>query len=208
MSVLTDHGDPAAGAALHAAFPEVTREAVVHRGDVTVHVDPAHEVEVVRHAKEQLGYELLIDRLGADRGEDSEPRFDVITVVYNLQTGKRLHVCASVDELKPELPTLIPVFRGANWFEREIWDMYGVRFTGHPDLRRILMPESFPAFPLRKEYPMEGEGDWAAPHRALGGNVDGTDGKVAVNAAPRRPDADGPDADGPEAGGPELEPGT
>jgi NADH-quinone oxidoreductase subunit C len=188
MSVLTDHGDPAAGAALHAAFPQVTRAPVVYRGDVTVHVDPGHEVEVVRHAKQQLGYELLIDRLGADHGEDSEPRFDVITILYNLQAGKRLHVCTSVDELSPELPTLIGVFRGANWFEREIWDMYGVRFTGHPDMRRILMPESFPAFPLRKEYPMEGEGAWAAPQRALGGNVDGTGGEVAVNVAPRAPE--------------------
>jgi NADH-quinone oxidoreductase subunit C len=195
MSVLTDHGDPAAGAALHAAFPKVTRAPVVHRGDVTVGVDPEHEVEVVRHAKEALGYELLIDRLGADRGEDTEPRFDVITVLYNLQTGKRLHVSTSVGELEPVLPTLVGVFRGANWFEREIWDMYGVRFSGHPDLRRILMPESFPAFPLRKEYPMEGEGAWGAPHRALGGNVDRTDGKVAVNVAPRKPAAGRPETD-------------
>jgi NADH-quinone oxidoreductase subunit C len=206
MSLLTDHGDPAAGAALHAAFPEATREPVVYRGDVTVPVEPAREAEVVRHAKERLGYELLIDRLGADRGEDAEPRFDVITILYNLETGKRLHVCASVDELSPELPTLIPVFRGADWFEREIWDMYGVRFTGHPDLRRILMPESFPAFPLRKEYPMEGEGEWAAPRRALGGNVDGTDGKVAVNVEPRGPIERRTGPAGPEARRPEPGP--
>jgi NADH-quinone oxidoreductase subunit C len=193
MSVLTDHGDPAAGAALHAAFPEATRAPVVYRGDVTVHVEPAHEAEVVRHAKERLGYDLLIDRLGADRGEEAEPRFDVITILYNLETGKRLHVSTCVAELSPELPTLVGVFRGADWFEREIWDMYGVRFTGHPDLRRILMPESFPAFPMRKEYPMEGEGAWAAPRRALGGNVDGTDGAVAVNVAPRAPEARAPE---------------
>ncbi len=187
MSSLTDHGDPAAGAALHAAFPACTRAPAIHRGDVTVAVDSAHEVEVIRHAKERLGYALFLDRLGADRGEDSEPRFDVITILYNLDTNRRLHVCTTLPALDPETPTLVPVFRGANWFEREIYDMYGVRFTGHPDLRRILMHDSFPDFPLRREYPMEGRGAYAAPRRAIGGNTDGTDGRVAVNYVPSTP---------------------
>jgi NADH-quinone oxidoreductase subunit C len=196
MSTLTDHGDPAAGAALHEAFPASTREPVVYRGDVTVPVDPEHELEVARHAKEQLGYELFVDRFGADRGEDEQPRFDVITILYNLKTDKRLHLCASLPGLDPEIPSLIPVFRGADWFEREIWDMYGVRFSGHPDLRRILMPDNFPDHPLRREYPTEGTGDWAAPRRALGGNVDGTDGQVAVNYVPTPPAPTGPEGEG------------
>jgi len=187
MSVLTDHGDPAAGAALHAALPHFTWEAVVDRGDVTVPVDPRHEVEVATYARDRLGYTLFIDRFGADRGEDAEPRFDVYTILYNLQTKKRLHLCASLPGLDPVLPTLIPVFRGANWFEREIWDMYGVRFEGHPDLRRILMPDAFPDFPLRREYPMEGLGGWAAPSRAIGGGIDGHDGQIAVNYVPSQP---------------------
>jgi len=194
MSVLTDHGDPAAGAALHAALPRVTWAPVVDRGDVTVPVDPRHEAEVAAWARDRLGYSLFIDRFGADRGEDAEPRFDVYTILYNLDTGKRLHLCASLPGLDPVMPTLIPVFRGANWFEREIWDMYGVRFLGHPDLRRILMPESFPDFPLRKEYPMEGRGAWGAPHRAIGGVTDGTDGRVAVNYVPSPPERAAPPA--------------
>jgi NADH-quinone oxidoreductase subunit C len=184
MSTLTDHGDPAAGAALHAAFPEVTTEACEYRGDVTLNVQPAHELEVIRHARDELGYSLLIDRFGADRGEDADPRFDVITLVYNLETDKRLTICTTLGGAEPETPTLIPVFRGADWFEREIWDMYGVRFSGHPDLRRILMPDNFPAHPLRREYPVEGEGDYAAPKRALGGAVDTADGSVSVNYTP------------------------
>jgi NADH-quinone oxidoreductase subunit C len=187
MSVLTDHGDAAAGAALHAALPQYTWDPVIDRGDVTVPVDPRHEVEVATHARNKLGYTLFIDRFGADRGEDAEPRFDVYTILYNLETGKRLHLCASLPGLDPVMPTLIPVFRGANWFEREIWDMYGIRFEGHPDLRRILMPDSFPDFPLRREYPMEGQGAWAAPSRAIGGGVDGQHGEVAVNYVPSRP---------------------
>jgi NADH-quinone oxidoreductase subunit C len=187
MSTLTDHGDPAAGAALHAAFPEVTTEACEHRGDVTVNITPAHELAVIEHARDALGYSLLIDRFGADRGEDADPRFDVFTLLYNLDTNKRLTLCITLGGADPETPTLIPVFRGADWYEREIWDMYGVKFSGHPDLRRILMPDNFPAHPLRREYPVEGEGDYKAPRRALGGAVDATDGEVAVNYTPSTP---------------------
>lgn len=184
---LTRQGDAAAAAALHAAFPAVTRAPVEFRGDWRVEVDPAHEAEVARHARERLGFEQFVDRLGADRGPGRSPRFDVITVLGNLVSHRRLILLTSVPEARPELPTLCGVFRGAGWFEREIFDMYGVRFSGHRDLRRILMPEEFDAFPLRKEYPMEGHGRWAAPRRALGGNVDGTDGRVALPPHPGEP---------------------
>lgn len=191
MSTLTNHGDEAAAAALHEAFEEVTQEPRIWRGDVTVEVDPGSESEVVAHAKDTLGFDLLIDRFGADRGEEQTPRFDVITILYNLTTGTRLHLLASVPSAQPELPSLIGVFRGANWFEREIWDMYGVEFSGHPDLRRILMGNDFPDHPLRKEYPVEGRGEFAAPRRAIGGTIDGTDGKVAVNFNPSEEDVEG-----------------
>jgi len=184
MSSLTDQGDPAAGAALHAAFPEVTRAPVTWRGDVTVHVQAAHEAAVARHARDRLGFDMFIDRFGADRGEEAEPRFDVITILCNLKAGRRLHLCTTLPGLDPQCPTLCGVFRGADWFEREAFDMYGIRFTGHPNLRRILMPEIFPDFPLRKEYPVEGTGAFAAPRRAIGGNVDGTDGQVAIHSQP------------------------
>jgi len=187
MSTARVEGDPAACAALHAAFSAVTQVPVEWHGDITVHVQPASETDVIRHAKEKLGYELFIDRLGADRGEDAEPRFDVITILYNLKTNRRMHVCTTLPSEDPVCPTLVHVFRGADWFEREAFDMYGIRFSGHPDLRRILMPDIFPDFPLRKEYPMEGLGNFGAPHRAIGGNVDGTDGRVAIHGG-KRPD--------------------
>jgi NADH-quinone oxidoreductase subunit C len=186
MSTRTE-GDSAAAAALHAAFNAVTDAPVEWHGDVTVQVQPAHETDVIRHAKEQLGFELFIDRLGADRGEDSEPRFDVITILYNLKNNRRLHVRTSLPALDPVCPTLVHVFRGADWFEREAFDMYGIRFSGHPDLRRILMPEIFPDYPLRKEYPMEGLGNFAAPRRAIGGTQDAVDGHVAIHGG-KRPD--------------------
>ncbi len=175
-----NEGDPDAGAALHRAFPKVTSEPEVFRGDVTVQVDAASEIDVVKHARDDLGYTLFIDRLGADRGEDADPRFDVITILYNITTHKRLHIRTTLPAAHPETPTLRGVFRGADWFEREIYDMYGVIFTGHPNLKRILMMERFEHFPLRKEYPTEGLGEFAAPRRAIGGTVDSTSGDVAI----------------------------
>ena len=151
---------------------------------MTVQVEPASEVDVIRHARDELGYTLFIDRLGADRGVDAAPRFDVITILYNTRTDKRLHVRTTLPAANPETPTLRPVFRAADWFEREIYDMYGVVFTGHPNLKRILMPERFEHFPLRKEYPTEGLGEFAAPRRAIGGTVDSKSGDVAVNYIP------------------------
>lgn len=186
-STLTNHGDGEAAAALHAAFPDVTEAPVVFRGDWRVHVQPEHEAAVITHARDVLGFQMFIDRMGADQGPGADPRFDVITLLYNLDTKRRLTVLTSVPEAAPELPTLCGVFRGANWFEREAFDMYGLIFTGHPNLTRILMPDEYDAFPMRKEYPMEGHGDWAAPRRALGGNVDGTDGRVAIPENPGQP---------------------
>ena len=130
-----------------------------------------------------VGADELLDRVRLLHADG----FDVYTILYNLQTKKRLHLCASLPGLDPVMPTLIPAFRGANWFERELFDMYGVRFEGHPDLRRILMPDSFPDFPLRREYPMEGTGAWAAPSRAIGGGIDGHEGQIAVNYVPSQP---------------------
>ena len=187
MSTLTDHGDAGAAAALHKAVPGSTEKPVEFRGDWRVQVSPEGEAELARHARDELGFSQLVDRFGADQGVDADPRFDVITCLYNLDSNTRLILVASVSADEPAMPSLIPVFRGANWFEREIYDMYGVTFSGHPNCTRILMPEEFDAFPLRKEYPMEGLGNWAAPRRALGGNVDGKAGKVAVPEHPGMP---------------------
>lgn len=187
MSTMTDHGDATAAAAVHEAFADVTRAPEEFAGDVRVWVDPAHESEVIRWARDELGFEQFIDRMGADHGEDAELRFDVITVLTHAVTHRRLIFVTSVEEKVAEVPTLLGVFRGAGWFEREIFDMYGLTFAGHPNMTRILMPDRFSGWPLRKEYPVEGLGEFAAPKRALGGNVDGSDGKVAVPTHPGQP---------------------
>ena len=86
-------------------------------------------------------------------------RFEVHYVLRNLETSERLVVKAGVDDPDPTLPSAVPLWPGADWMEREVFDMYGIRFSGHPDLRRILMPEEFTAFPLRKDYPLRGRGE-------------------------------------------------
>jgi len=86
-------------------------------------------------------------------------RFEVHYVLLNLDTTERLVVKAGVDDPDPTLPSAMPLWGGADWMEREVFDMYGIRFEGHPDLRRILMPDEFTAYPLRKDYPLRGRGE-------------------------------------------------
>jgi NADH-quinone oxidoreductase subunit C len=98
--------------------------------------------------------EMFIDLTAVDRFS-TEPRFDVVLHVYSVSLKQRVRLYAGVPEDDPTLETLCGVWAGANWFEREAYDLYGVRFRGHPDLRRILMYPEFVGHPLRKDYPKE-----------------------------------------------------
>jgi NADH-quinone oxidoreductase subunit C len=98
--------------------------------------------------------EMFIDLTVVDRFS-TEPRFDVVLHLYSVSLKHRVRLYAGVPEEEPTLETLVPVWGGANWFEREAYDLYGVRFKGHPDLRRILMYPEFVGHPLRKDYPKE-----------------------------------------------------
>ncbi len=88
-----------------------------------------------------------------------EPRFEVHYVVRNLETAEFVVIKVGVDDPEPTVPSVVHLWLGANWMEREVFDMYGIKFAGHPDLRRILMPDEFTAFPLRKDYPLRGRGE-------------------------------------------------
>jgi len=122
-------------------------------------------VEVLRFLKTTSGfeYEFLSDITATD--EETHPRF---RVVYNLFSPTRhwrirVKVCVAENE---EVPTAIPVWKGADWAEREVWDMYGIRFKGHPDLRRILMDNRWEGHPLRKDYPLRGYQVFSEPEAA------------------------------------------
>ena len=104
---------------------------------------------------------MLIDVTAVDylNYPDARDRFGVIYSLLNLGTGERVYVKAFVNDPSPSVPSVYYLWRGSDWMEREVVDMYGIQFEGHPDLRRILMPEQFTAFPLRKDYPIRGRGE-------------------------------------------------
>jgi NADH-quinone oxidoreductase subunit C len=124
------------------------------RDEVTVRFKPQVWVEAHRFLKEDedCAFNMLIDETAADYPLRTE-RFDVITHLLSLGKAHRLRVKTQTAE---HIPTLYPVWKTANWLERETYDLFGIIFDGHPDLRRILLTEDWEGFPLRKDYPIEG----------------------------------------------------
>jgi NADH-quinone oxidoreductase subunit C len=142
---------------LRERFAEVVSVPTEFRGEATVTVADAERVpEVCAHAKQALGFDLLLDLSSVDNYGD-EPRWTVVYELYGLGHRQHLRIKTSVSEEKSELPTVTTVWRTADWHERECYDMMGIRFRGHPDLRRILMWEGYPYFPLRKDFPLAGK---------------------------------------------------
>jgi NADH-quinone oxidoreductase subunit C len=141
---------------LRARFGDLISEPVEFRGECTVTVAEAERIaEVCAFAKRELGFDYLVDVSSVDNhGED--PRWTVVYELCGFAHGGQLRLKTSVSEEKSELPTVTGVWRAADWHEREIYDMMGIRFRGHPDLRRILMWEGDPYFPLRKDFPLAG----------------------------------------------------
>jgi NADH-quinone oxidoreductase subunit C len=120
--------------------------------------------EALQALRDECNFGMLaelggVDYLGYPDRDPARARFEVHYVLTDLDTGDRLVVKAGVNDPDPTLPSAVPLWRGADWMEREVFDMYGIRFEGHPDLRRILMPDEFVAFPLRKDYPLRGRGE-------------------------------------------------
>ena len=111
--------------------------------------------------KETLGFDMLVDITCVDylNYRDATDRFGLVYLLANTATGVRLTVRVMLNEPDLAVPSVTPLWAGANWLEREVWDMFGISFEGHPDLRRILLPPEFAAHPLRKDYPLQGRGE-------------------------------------------------
>jgi len=116
---------------------------------------------VLKCLKEECGFDMLAELTAVDylRYPNARDRFGVIYGLLNTATGERVFVKTFLNEPELTLPSAFSLWRGADWLEREVYDMYGIVFDGHPNLRRILMPEEFTSFPLRKDYPLRGRGE-------------------------------------------------
>ncbi len=131
------------------------REQIEFRGETTYVIDAADLREVSQSCKDELSFDYLLDISSVDNF-GTEPRFEVVYELYSMTLEVHLRLKVRVSEDNPAVDTVSDIWPTANWHEREIWDMMGLRFNGHPDLRRILMWEGYPYFPLRKEFPLEG----------------------------------------------------
>ena len=124
-------------------------------GDLTLEVQREDIREVCSTLKAEEGYRLPVDICGAHYPDREEGQFEVVYHLYNFETNRRIRLKVKTDE-HLEVPSVTSVWAGANWPEREVYDMFGVRFSGHPDMTRILLWEGFNGYPLRKDFPVEG----------------------------------------------------
>jgi len=131
------------------------------RGQTRVVVARERLLEVMRLLRDERGFDLLVDVTCVDylNYRDATDRFGLVYLLASTQSNERIAVRVFVNEPELSVPSLCDLWKGADWLEREVFDMFGITFAGHPDLRRILMPEEFTAFPLRKDYPMQGRGE-------------------------------------------------
>ena len=133
-------------------------EAVEAFGELTLVVPREHIAAACAHLKAAPGFEfdMLADLTGVDRGPEEEPRFEVNYHLFSTKRYHRLRLKVRLEQDDPRVPTVVPVWRTANWHERETFDMFGVVFEGHPDLRRILLPDDWQGHALRKDFPLRG----------------------------------------------------
>lgn len=149
---------PDAIASLQQHFPGKVGQAKEFRGESSVEIDRDIIRPAAAHLKDDLGFNFLVDISSVDYFGD-EPRYEVVYEFCALggpHNQEHLRLKIKVSEDDPAVDSLVPVYQGANWHEREIFDMMGLKFNGHPDLRRILMWEGYPYHPLKKDFPLEG----------------------------------------------------
>ena len=138
-------------------FPGLLSPPADFRGELTLSLsDPERIADVCAFAKRELGFDYLVDITSVDHYGD-DPRFTLVYHLYGYGHRQYLRLKAKVAEHKAEVPNVTDVWQTANWHEREIFDLMGLRFRGHPDLRRILMWEGYPYHPLRKDFPLAGK---------------------------------------------------
>jgi NADH-quinone oxidoreductase subunit C len=129
-------------------------EVYEHRGETSLIVKPEQIVDVCLALRDEHGFEMLVEQTAVDYWPELAPRYHVVYRLRSLEHNLILGIRVPLVSETPVLPSIESVYRNANWFERELWDMFGIQVTGHSDLRRILMPHDWEGHPLRKDYPL------------------------------------------------------
>ncbi|HSV86460.1 MAG TPA: NADH-quinone oxidoreductase subunit C [Levilinea sp.] len=140
--------------AITAAVDRYTAEFSLFRDEITLVVASEKIVGIAEMLRDEYGFDTFIDATAVDYFPAIDPRFHVVYQLYAMRHNLRIQLRVPVSGIHPAVKTVETVYAGANWYEREIWDMFGIRFEGHSDLRRILMPQDWEGHPLRKDYPM------------------------------------------------------
>lgn len=140
--------------AVEALTERCAAQASEFRGDISLLLAPEQLVEACQILHDEFDFEVLAEQTAVDYWPKQAPRFHVVYGLRSLQHNLFLMLRVPLDGNAPSLPTIISVYANANWFERELWDMFGIQIEGHPDLRRILMPYDWEGHPLRKDYPL------------------------------------------------------
>ena len=142
-------------ASLEKSLGEKIQNKTEFRGETTYTIPAANLREIAKFCRDELSFDYLIDITSIDNSGE-EPRFEIVYELYSMSLGAHLRLKLRVSEAAGSVDTVSDIWPTANWHEREIYDMMGIKFDGHPDLRRILMWDGYPFFPLRKEFPLEG----------------------------------------------------
>ena len=135
-------------------FPGAITDAVEQFGELTLIADPAQIIAISAHLKQKEGFERLVSITAVD-WYPMEPRFEIVYHYHSIRTNRRLRIKCRL-ATGAEMETLTSIYRAADWYEREMFDMFGVSFRNHPNLKRILMPDDWEGHPLRKDYPIHG----------------------------------------------------
>ncbi len=138
-------------------FPEAVIDSSIFRNELTLTIKKESITKIARFLKEnrELGFDFLSDLCGVDRVE-TDGVFEVVYHLYSIYKNHRLRLKVSIPSNEPRISTVTDVWKTANWHEREAYDMFGIKFDDHPDLRKILTPDDFEGYPLRKDYPVDG----------------------------------------------------
>ncbi len=131
------------------------------RDNLRVHLAAELLLEFMQCLKTERGFDMLAELTAIDylHYPNARDRYGVLYGLTNTTTGERLWIKVMLNDPDPAIDSVYPLCKGADWLEREVYDMFGIHFEGHPDLRRILMPEEFSSYPLRKDYPLRGRGE-------------------------------------------------